>query len=169
MALKIFYFRKSLLDEVDLLSEQIHSHPSYHGEMRKGTAEQRLKQHGGNCYLTRYSGSRSVYVISSLRVRKWDKKLAHFNIIIIREISSFQIKGSGLVFKEISKLYDYCQKNPAGDEIDCLGDYITNTPSHRSSNESITTGSKITRNHNICKSVRIYACEQNVNVFQFPH
>lgn len=38
--------------------------PSYHGAITGEEAERKLREHGGNCYLTRYSESREVYVLS---------------------------------------------------------------------------------------------------------
>lgn len=57
----------------------IKEHVGYHEMITGKEAEQRLKKHGGHCYLTRYSKIKDCYILSvyeHLNASTWHFKIA---------------------------------------------------------------------------------------------
>lgn len=107
--------------------EDIKHHPSYNGSMTGKKAELRLQQHGGNCYLIRYSEANSTYVLSVMkRSAEYENglKAAHFQLNVIKGISfnEYEVRGSEKTFYDIFKLLEYYQKNPVDHSIQSIGE-----------------------------------------------
>ena len=98
--------------------------------MKRLTANNRLKQHGGSCFLTRYSTTRSVYVLSTLQVvgsrehHSRRRTTSHFNIVIAGESSLVKFEGTRTTFQDVSILYEHYQNAPLGNKIDGIGECI---------------------------------------------
>lgn len=59
----------------------LEEHPSYHQCITGREAVKRLKQHGGHCYLTRYSEAKRTYILSVYQKRP-TYAMKHFKINI---------------------------------------------------------------------------------------
>ena len=62
----------------------IGEHESYHQEIKGEEATRRLKQHGGHCYLTRYSGDRECYILSVYegQIPPSNPVIKHFKVVV---------------------------------------------------------------------------------------
>lgn len=106
----------------------IKEHPSYHGPINGVEAETKLKEKGGNHYLTRYSRARDHYCLTVAR----NGEYAHFDIIITSshdEQNVYEIDGSEMQSKSIFSLLEYYRINPLTHSIDSIGDFLQNDPS----------------------------------------
>lgn len=65
------------VEEASMLEE----HSSYHQSITGKEAEKRLKQHGGHCYLTRYSEAKRCYILSVYQ-KSPTYAMKHFKIVI---------------------------------------------------------------------------------------
>ena len=49
---------------------------SFHGNLPKNEAKAKLREHGGNCFLTRYNEDTRTYLLSVMNVsKKWNLRL----------------------------------------------------------------------------------------------
>ena len=92
-------------------------HDSYHKAITGEEAERRLKQHGGHCYLTRYSRMRECYVLSVFEhVQKpMQPQVDHFEIVV-EEDGRHRIKGKTADFDNVVQFllhYEHNRINPA--------------------------------------------------------
>ena len=94
--------------------------------MTGAEAEEKLKQHGGNCYLIRYSDANEVYVLSVMRrINKEEPISAHFKLNIIKgnpEGNIYEIEGTEKKFDDLSQLLLYYHSYPIDHRIKGIGD-----------------------------------------------
>lgn len=87
-------------------------------------AETKLRELGGDHYLTRYSEKRKQYVLTVLR----KDHLIHFDFLIEtfqHDIHvQYEIIGSEIKFGDLRKLLNFYRKNPVSHKIDGIGDYL---------------------------------------------
>ena len=98
--------------------------PSYHGAMKGKDAERKLRELGGDHYLTRYSEKREMYVLTVLRkgnLVNFDFRIKTFQDKIYVQ---YEIIGSEIKFGDLRKLLNFYQKTPVSHEIDGIGDYL---------------------------------------------
>ena len=120
----------------------ISDHPSYHGAITWAKAELKLKDHGGNCYLTRHSKDRKVYVISVMREGADDEEdiFQHLNLIITDDTyCAYEIEGAGIQFNNIFELLCFYQEAPVNHKISSIGECVE--CKHHRSRSSSPTGS----------------------------
>ena len=98
--------------------------PSYHGAMTGKDAERKLRELGGDHYLTRYSEKREMYVLTVLR--KGHLVNFDFNISTFQDkiYVQYEIIGSEIKFGDLRKLLNFYRKNPVTHEINGIGDYL---------------------------------------------
>lgn len=101
------------------MTRLIDDHPSYHGAVTHKEAEARLRKHGGNCYLTRYSTGRNTFVLS---VMKSNENIRHFDVNITTE--TCEINGTNLPFSDIFQLLVFYAKatSQIDDETGSIGE-----------------------------------------------
>lgn len=107
---------RDYLDDADPHWELgISCHASYHGPMNKLSAESKLKEQDDSCYLTRYSKTRKVYVLSIMNKNKksGSRKIKHFRLKIEQrgDHTVFEIHGAQKEFQNLPELLKYHQKN----------------------------------------------------------
>ena len=102
--------------------KDIKNRSSYHGAMTGKEAVLKLKEHGGNCYLLRYSEVRKSLVITVLRGD--EKKPFHFILNITKKDnrSIYEIEGTEEYFDNIDSLLAFYQDNPLTAIITCIGE-----------------------------------------------
>ena len=104
--------------------KEISRDPSFHGPLSGVEAEERLARAGVDCFLTRYSKTRSkeegksVYVISVMRDIHGERKFGHFDLSIEKnpttKYANFEIVGSENKMSHIRTLLKF-YKNTAVD------------------------------------------------------
>ena len=72
-------------------------------------AETKLKAHGGNCYLTRYTAGRKEYVLSVLNEGA-ESEFRHYNLVI--SDGTCEIQGARKQFSNIIYLLNFYQTIP---------------------------------------------------------
>ena len=94
--------------------------------MKGVEAERRLKEHGGNCCLTRYSEARSVYVISVYRGDDKTPQFGHFDILLHGDGQSkkYEIVGTKKRFDTVQEMLTYYHSVPINHQIHGVGDYL---------------------------------------------
>lgn len=109
------------------MSQEITDHPSYHGVINMKGAELKLRQNGGNSFLTRYSKSNQMYVLTVLNYKEGESFCRDFKIKFKRENdhSTYEIIGTQLEFNDISRLLDFYQYNPLSSIISSVGNFVT--------------------------------------------
>lgn len=112
----------------------ISHHPSYHGNITGSHAVSKLKEKGGNCYLTRWSHSQQLFVLTVLR-RGTDDNGHQFNIEICKNDDYFdepltsvtyEIKGTQMQFYDIHRMLEFYHNNSVSHEVDGIGDCCDN-------------------------------------------
>ena len=114
--------------------KEISDHPSYHGALKGTEAETRLIEHGAdNCYLTRYSEERKMYILSVLKTKGDGDEvhLKHFNLRITKEDGHkvYEIYGTEKRFSALSLLLDFYKSNFLSHNIDSIGEEVLNEES----------------------------------------
>ena len=96
--------------------------PSYHGVMKGKEAEDMLKEHDRDHYLTRYSEARSKYVLT---IKRRDQ-VVNFDLGIETGEHGvlYEIVGTDVKFGELRKLLDFYRNNPVSHQIRGIGDYL---------------------------------------------
>lgn len=110
--------------------EEIANHPSYHGAITWEQAEIKLKEHGGNCYLTRYTTGRKVYVLSVMNdgIQGKEPIIRHFNLIIgDKDENTCEIQGAKKQFSNIFDLLNFYRTTPVDHAIRTIGDCLRAT------------------------------------------
>lgn len=110
---------------------------SFHGPMDEKEAEMRLREHGGDCFLTRYSEAKEVYMLSVMA--SGEKIELQVDATKSKSLPQFSIEGREESFRSMVVLLDYYQKNSVSQNIPSIGEelqrpYITTsniTPSGR--------------------------------------
>ena len=113
--------------------EDITQEKSYWGPMTGSEAELKLRLHGGNCYLTRYSEMKQHYVISVSVMRRKKQQarrqrdcleLYNFKLNVTKENShnEFEIEGTDNKFNSVSSLLEFFQKNPISHSVSSIGE-----------------------------------------------
>lgn len=102
---------------------------SFHGPLNKTESEAKLKEHGGDCFLTRYSKAKKAYQLSVINrgKKRSTAKIEEYHIIFNDEDCEFQIQGKEEVFDSIDDLLEFYQKTPIsqttasiGEPLECL-------------------------------------------------
>ena len=94
------------------------NHSSYHGEITGAEAEERLKENGGICFLTRYSTRQGKYVFS---VIDSSANVHHIEITIDQDAPLFSLKNTEKQFKSMENLFRYYRSNPLTSSIRSSG------------------------------------------------
>ena len=94
------------------------NHSSYHGEVTGAEAEERLKENGGICFLTRYSTRQGKYVFS---VIDSSANVHHIEITIDQDAPLFSLKNTEKQFKSMENLFRYYRSNPLTSSIRSIG------------------------------------------------
>ena len=81
----------------------IEAHACYHRAISGEEGEKRLKKHGGNCYLTRYSEIQKCYILTVYDSTKPVTK--HFEIK--KSHGKYKIRGKDMTFSSIQQLLEY--------------------------------------------------------------
>ena len=110
-------------------------HESYHKTITGEEAEERLRQHGGHCYLTRYSRMKECYVLSVFEHQKpLNPEIDHFEIVVESD-GKHRINGKSMAFNSIHQLLEYYEQNRINPAFKSIGtmyteeDYITSNES----------------------------------------
>ena len=109
------------------LKRKLHiaDHQSYQGPMTGKVAEQKLRDAGKNCYLTRYSSVQKKYVLSVVkrRINNNPAVFQHFGILITQryEQNQYEIDGAEKRFDDISELLNFYQNHNVTRDIDSIG------------------------------------------------
>ena len=96
--------------------------------MSGGLAESTLREHGGNCYLTRYSQDKDCLRLSVMKEGKngAESFSEHFQINIMpdRRSEAYEIEGSDCKFDDIFDLLTFYQVHPVSLVIDSIGECV---------------------------------------------
>ncbi len=111
--------------------KKISDHRSYHGKMTGREATKILKQHGGTCYLTRYSRAKDKYVLSVLQ-REVDSEefiVKSYKLNIFKQRNNHkrtitEIDGTEEQFDSIFDLLSFYERNPVDHDIHGIGTMI---------------------------------------------
>lgn len=109
-------------------------HHSYHGAIKGVEAERTLKEQGGNCYLTRYSEARSVYVLSVFRGGDKRQQFAHFDILLHfndehhHSEKMYEIVGTEKRFGSVSDMLNFYGDTPINHQIRGIGVCVLSRP-----------------------------------------
>ena len=90
--------------------------------MKGKEAEDMLKEHDRDHYLTRYSEARSKYVLT---IKRRDQ-VVNFDLGIETGEHGvlYEIVGTEVKFGELRKLLDFYRNNPVSHKIRGIGDYL---------------------------------------------
>ena len=95
-------------------------HTSYHQSIPREEAEERLKQFGKHCYLTRFSDLHDCYVLSVYQKQKPTDVMKHFKIIINDDGKNL-IDGKEEDFDEIGQLLVYYENHRIDPALKTIG------------------------------------------------
>ena len=88
----------------------------YWGVMTGAVAEMKLRRHGGNCYLIRYSDSKQHHILSVMTrdAQQLTPVPYHFKLNITQEDdhNEYEIEGTERKFIDISSLLEFYRHNP---------------------------------------------------------
>ena len=87
------------MSQATLLNKGITEHPSYVGVMTKEKAEEKVRAHDSNRYITRYDIAQDCYVLT---IQKKGSRPAHREIVTKNK--QYQIKGKTRVFRVFTDL-----------------------------------------------------------------
>ena len=115
-------------------SQFMEEHISYHGPITQDDAVKRLKKSGINCYLTRYSTSLGMYVITAYR--KKPETVGNFGLIVnLRsETDRYRIFKMERKFMNIDEMLRFYETNRIHPTFANIGrrytqqDHIDNNP-----------------------------------------
>ena len=95
---------------------------SFHGNMCQSEAEAKLREHGSNCFLTRYNKDTRTYLLSVMNISQF----VEFKITLrkISYLHQFQIEGRKPVFHSIVTLLEFYHKTPISQKIQCIGEEL---------------------------------------------
>ena len=96
-------------------------HRSYHDAITGDEAERRLEQHGGHCYLTRYSQIRGCYVLSVYKQHRLTSAVKDHYEIVIESRKKYRIKGKTKTFDSIQSLLGYYEQNRIDPTLRSIG------------------------------------------------
>lgn len=108
----------------------ISGHPSYHGAMNSEDAKKKLQEHGGNCYLTRYSESQERYFLTVIRVNDEgeDPVFGNFAINISKGKDNvttwYEIEKTERQFRDLFELLESFKKSAVSHSIAGIGEHI---------------------------------------------
>ena len=114
--------------------EEIVKDRSFHGSIKGEEAEQRLGRASVDCYLTRYSETRSkqenrsVYVISVVRDINGERKFRHFDLIIGRNdvrYTTYEIDGSEKKMNHLRDLLKFYKDTAVDRQFSGIGECFT--------------------------------------------
>ena len=104
---------------------ELSCHPSYHGTMTWRKAEKKLKAHGGNCYLTRYSKSQDTYRLSVIRRdRRILVKHCAIKIKTRRTGTTYKIVGTEKSFNSVSHMLHFYETCVVNHEVPDIGQFL---------------------------------------------
>lgn len=110
--------------------DELSTHPSYHGTMDRDSADTKLREQDSSCYLTRYSRTRKVYVLSVIKRKRLSDSgmVKHFKLKIEkqRDRASFEIHGAQRKFNCIAKMLDFYQQTHLNHDIGTIGNCLEN-------------------------------------------
>ena len=110
--------------------DELSTHPSYHGTMDRISAETKLREQDGSCYITRYSRTRKVYVLSVIKRKRPSSSgtVKHFKLKIEKQKdrASFEIHGAQRKFNSIAKMLDFYQQTHLNHDIGTIGKFLKN-------------------------------------------
>ena len=118
---------------------KITEHPSYHGAVTGSVAESILRNHGGNCFLTRYSEDKSCYRLSVIK----EGRVQHFQLLHSFGHATYEIEGAGITFDDINDLLAHYQSHPLDYAIETIGVCVERNSKHKVSNSSYQNGPKM--------------------------
>lgn len=97
--------------------QEFHGDPSYHGQMGESDAIRILEEHGGDCYLTRYSQGNNDYVLTVVR----NKKNENFKF---KTDFGFEIVGTGNKFNDLRTLLTHYRKRAISHTFNGIGEHV---------------------------------------------
>lgn len=100
-------------------------HPSYHGTMRTKEAEIKLRQHGGDCYLTRFSKSKNVYVLTVFKSEEELCQNFQIDFKVKNDYNMYEILGTQKEFDDFFVLLDFYKSFPLSHNISTIGEILT--------------------------------------------
>ena len=95
---------------------------SFHGPLDEMEAEIKLREHGGDCFLTRYSKAEKVHMLSVMA--NGEKTELRVNAMKINSLPQFSIEGREKWFHSVVILLDYYQKNRISETICSIGEEL---------------------------------------------
>ena len=113
----------TLPPDVPITEEEImEEHPSYHQCITSEEAKQRLKKHGGCCYLTRYSESQKKYFLNVFK-DKPTHTYKHYEIMKKRRM--YWIDGKKKKFRSIKTLLEHYETTRIDTGFPTIGECYT--------------------------------------------
>ena len=108
----------------------ISGHPSYHGAMNSEDAKKKVQEHGGNCYLMRYSILKDKYFLTVIRVEDEGEKPVFGNFAINTSkgednvTTHYEIEKTERCSSDLSKLLESFKESAVSHSIAGIGEYV---------------------------------------------
>ena len=97
--------------------QQLPDHAAYHDTISVATAEEKLKEKSGPCFLFRYSKTYKCYQIAI----KYENEVEYIKVEIDKDAPSYQLQGSEKIFTSLDELVKYYQNNALSPTIRNIG------------------------------------------------